>query len=162
GIPARLKFPIQLVLAVPVAVLAMTSGGAHQHLLPDWPWLLYPLAVLAIVGAANAVNITDGMDGLAGGLSVIAVAAVVLLVPGAAAGEKAVAMSLCGAMVAFLVFNRFPLECSWATPARWRSATRWPRWRCRRAGSCCSSCSVSCSYSRRCLSSFRWPTSRPP
>ena len=108
GIPARLKFPIQLVLAVPVAVLAMTSGGAHQHLLPDWPWLLYPLAVVAIVGAANAVNITDGMDGLAGGLSVIAVAATVLLVPGAAAGEKAVAMSLCGAMVAFLVFNRYP------------------------------------------------------
>ena len=108
GIPARLKFPIQLVLAVPVAVLAMTGGGAHQHLLPDWPWLLYPLAVLAIVGAANAVNITDGMDGLAGGLSVIAVAATVLLVPGAAAGEKAVAMSLCGAMVAFLIFNRYP------------------------------------------------------
>jgi len=108
GIPARLKFPIQLVLAVPVAVLAMTSGGAHQHLLPDWPWLLYPLAVVAIVGAANAVNITDGMDGLAGGLSVIAVAATVLLVPGAVAGEKAVAMSLCGAMVAFLVFNRYP------------------------------------------------------
>ncbi|MFI5040216.1 MAG: hypothetical protein ACHQCG_09750 [Solirubrobacterales bacterium] len=37
------------------------------------------------------------MDGLAGGLSAIAVAALVLLLPGAPAGEKAVAMSLCGA-----------------------------------------------------------------
>ena len=108
GIPARLKFPIQLVLAVPVAVLAMTSGGAHQHLLPDWPWLLYPLAVVAIVGAANAVNITDGMDGLAGGLSIIALGAVALFLPGAPAGEKAVAMSLCGSIGAFLVFNRYP------------------------------------------------------
>jgi phospho-N-acetylmuramoyl-pentapeptide-transferase len=54
------------------------------------------------------VNLTDGMDGLAGGLSVIAVGALVLLFPRAQPGEKAVALSLCGALVAFLVFNRYP------------------------------------------------------
>jgi phospho-N-acetylmuramoyl-pentapeptide-transferase len=32
----------------------------------------------------------------------------VLLLPGAQAGEKAVAITLCGALVAFLVFNRYP------------------------------------------------------
>src|SRR5205823_4541549 len=37
-----------------------------------------------------------------------AVGATVLLLPGAPAGEKAVAMTLCGALVAFLVFNRYP------------------------------------------------------
>jgi len=42
------------------------------------------------------------------GLSVIAIAVLVLLLPNAPAGEKAVAMSLCGALVAFLVFNRYP------------------------------------------------------
>src|SRR5207244_13051170 len=62
---------------------------------------------VAIVATANAVNITDGMDGLAGGLSFIAIAAIVLL-PGASAGEKAVALTLCGGLVAFLVFNRYP------------------------------------------------------
>ena len=108
GVPARVKLPIQFVLALPVAAVALAQGGAHQHLLPSPLWLLFPLAVLAIVATANAVNITDGIDGLAGGLSAIAFAAMVLLAPGAPAGEKAVALTLCGALVAFLVYNRHP------------------------------------------------------
>ena len=98
GIPARLKLPIQLVLAIPVAVIALQGQSL-------W-WL--PLAVVALVASANAVNITDGMDGLAAGLSLIAVAATALLLPHAPAGEKAVAMSLCGGVAAFLLFNRYP------------------------------------------------------
>jgi phospho-N-acetylmuramoyl-pentapeptide-transferase len=108
GIPARLKFPLQALLAIPIAWLATVQGASHQLILPATPWLVFPFAVLAIVATANAVNLTDGMDGLAGGLSAIAVAALVLLLPGAPAGEKAVAVSLCGALVAFLVFNRYP------------------------------------------------------
>ena len=108
GVPARLKFPIEVVLALPVAALALAQGGAHQYFLPSSPWLLFPLAVVAIVASANAVNITDGIDGLAGGLAVIELAALVLLMPGAPAGEKAVALTLCGSLVAFLVFNRHP------------------------------------------------------
>ena len=108
GIPARLKFPIQVVLAIPVAYLALQFGGMHQLFLPSSFWILFPLAVAAIAGTANAVNLTDGMDGLAGGLSLIAIGALVLLFPRAQPGEKAVALSLCGALVAFLVFNRYP------------------------------------------------------
>lgn len=108
GIPARLKFPIQILLAVPVAWLATVQGASHQIFLPVTPWVVFPLAVVAMVAAANAVNLTDGMDGLAGGLSAIALAAMVLLLPGAPAGEKAVAMTLCGALVGFLIFNRYP------------------------------------------------------
>jgi phospho-N-acetylmuramoyl-pentapeptide-transferase len=107
GIPARLKFPIQLLLAIPVAWLA-TVQGESQLFLPVTPWLIYPLAVVAIVATTNAVNITDGMDGLAAGLSIIAVGATVLFLPGAPAGEKAVGMALCGALAAFLFFNRYP------------------------------------------------------
>ena len=98
GIPARLKFPIQLLIAIPVAWIAL----GNQSL---W-WL--PVAIVAVVGAANAVNITDGMDGLAAGLSIVAVGATALFLPNANAGEKAVAISLCGALAAFLVFNRHP------------------------------------------------------
>jgi phospho-N-acetylmuramoyl-pentapeptide-transferase len=98
GVPARLKFPIQVVVAIPVAWIAL----GNQSL---W-WL--PLAVFAVIASANAVNITDGMDGLAAGLSIIAVGTTALFIPGAPAGEKAVAMSLCGAVGAFLVFNRHP------------------------------------------------------
>jgi phospho-N-acetylmuramoyl-pentapeptide-transferase len=108
GIPARLKLPIQVALALPVAAIALAEGGSHQLFLPSWPWLIFPLAVIAIVGTANAVNITDGMDGLASGLSALALAAMVMLLPGAPAGEKAVAMTLSGALVGFLVFNRHP------------------------------------------------------
>jgi phospho-N-acetylmuramoyl-pentapeptide-transferase len=108
GIPARLKFPIQILLAVPVAWLATVQGASNQLFLPVTPWLIFPFAVVAIVATANAVNLTDGMDGLAGGLSAIAFAAIVLLMPGAVAGEKAVAMTLCGALVGFLIFNRYP------------------------------------------------------
>src|SRR5256714_15331830 len=100
GIPARLKLPIQLVLAIPIAWLATVQGGP-QLFLPDTPWVVFPLAVAAIVATANAVNITDGMDGLAGGLGLIPIATIALLLPGAPAGEKAVAMTLCGALVAF-------------------------------------------------------------
>jgi len=108
GIPARLKLPIQFLLALPVAAIALAQSGGHQYLLPSALWLLFPLVVIAIVGTANAVNITDGMDGLAGGLSAIALAAMVLLLPGASAGEKAVALTLAGSLVAFLVYNRHP------------------------------------------------------
>jgi len=108
GIPARFKFPIQILLAVPVAWLAIVQGASHQLYLPVTPWLIFPFAVVAIVATANAVNLTDGMDGLAGGLSAIAFAAIVLLLPGGMAGEKAVAMTLCGALVGFLIFNRYP------------------------------------------------------
>src|SRR5205807_5940912 len=67
GIPARLKFPIQLVLSIPVAWLAQ----APQHGIPaGWAWLYWPLAILLITGFANAVNLTDGIDGLASGTAV--------------------------------------------------------------------------------------------
>lgn len=106
GIPARLKFPIQLLLAVPVAALAHNT---HQFLIPfDLGWWYWPLAVLAIAGCANGLNLSDGIDGLAGGLSVIAFAGLALLVPGAVAGEKAAAMAVVGGLFAFLFYNRHP------------------------------------------------------
>ncbi len=104
GIPARLKFPIQFALAVPVAWAAQH----HQHWLPDAWWAYWPLALVAIVGTANAVNITDGSDGLAGGLAVIALVTLALAIPGAAPGERAAAMTLVGGLLAFLWHNRFP------------------------------------------------------
>ncbi len=107
GLPARLKFPLQVLLALPVAYLA-TDGVPHQLLLPATPWVVFPLAVVAIVGTANAVNLTDGMDGLAGGLAVIALVAIAELLPSAFPGEKAVAVTLVGSLVAFLIFNRHP------------------------------------------------------
>jgi phospho-N-acetylmuramoyl-pentapeptide-transferase len=110
GIPARLKVPLQLAVALPVAAIATAGPGMDQLWLPHSPWVVVPLAVVAIVATANAVNLADGMDGLAGGLSLIAVGAIALFMPGAPAGEKVVALSLCGGLGAFLVFNRHPAK----------------------------------------------------
>lgn len=108
GIPARLKLPIQFVLALPVTWLALSAAGWHQVWLPLPAPLLFILAWVGVVGAANAVNITDGMDGLAAWLSVIALLALVFLLPGAPPGEAATAVTLSGALLAFLVYNRYP------------------------------------------------------
>jgi phospho-N-acetylmuramoyl-pentapeptide-transferase len=119
GIPARWKLPIQAVLAIPVAYLSLVPSFAytwlpigsvwwHQLFLPRSFWLLFLLAVVAVIATANAVNITDGMDGLAAGLSLIAIVALVLFLPGRSRGEEAVAMTLCGGLAGFLVFNRHP------------------------------------------------------
>jgi phospho-N-acetylmuramoyl-pentapeptide-transferase len=106
GIPARLKLPLQVLLALPVAWLAV-QGQPEIFLMHVTPWVIFPLAVLAIVATANAVNITDGMDGLAGGLSLIAIGALSLFMQ-ARGGDKAVGMALFGGLLAFLIFNRYP------------------------------------------------------
>ena len=108
GIPARLKLPLQLVVGIPIAVIAVSNGGAQQLGLPQADWVVSAVAVIAVVATANAVNLTDGMDGLAGGLSMIAIATFALALPGAPSGEKVVALALCGGLGAFLVFNRHP------------------------------------------------------
>jgi phospho-N-acetylmuramoyl-pentapeptide-transferase len=106
GIPARLKLPIQVLLALPVAGLAV-QGEPQVFLVHVTPWVIFPLAVVAIVATANAVNITDGMDGLAGGLTLIGIGALSLFMQ-ARDGDKVVGMALCGALLAFLMFNRYP------------------------------------------------------
>jgi phospho-N-acetylmuramoyl-pentapeptide-transferase len=106
GIPARLKFPIQLLAAVPVAAVAYQP---HQFPLPfELGWLYWPLAVIAIAGCANAVNLSDGIDGLAGGLSAIALSTAALLLPPGLSGARATALVLVGGLIAFLIYNRHP------------------------------------------------------
>jgi len=107
GMPARVKFPLQVVLAVPIVMLATVQQHPIRFDVIHH-WWYYPLAVTAVAGAANAVNLTDGLDGLAGGLAAIAILGTTFLLPGAGFGERAVAMSLAGGVLAFLVYNRHP------------------------------------------------------
>jgi phospho-N-acetylmuramoyl-pentapeptide-transferase len=106
GIPARLKFPLQLLLAVPVAALAHNGRQVPLHF--DLGWWYWPLAIFAIAATANAVNLTDGIDGLAGGLCVVAFGTLALLLQGAPAGERATALVVVGGLLAFLWYNRHP------------------------------------------------------
>jgi phospho-N-acetylmuramoyl-pentapeptide-transferase len=107
GLPGKIKFPLQVLFAIPIVGLATVQQHPIRFDMIN-QWYYWPLAVTAVVGAANAVNLTDGLDGLAGGLAAIAILGTTFLLPGAGFGERAVAMSLAGGVIAFLVYNRHP------------------------------------------------------
>ncbi len=101
-------------------------------------------AMIVIVGAGNAVNMTDGLDGLAivpvmiaagtfGVSSRISSAASIRLISRhlhvAGVGELSTLLgALLGASPGFLGTMRRPRVCSWAIPARSRSAACSARW----------------------------------
>ena len=136
GLPSRVKFGAQLVVAL--AVLQLVYWQPASAWLPvlaipffkGWlfnlGWLWIPFALLVIVGASNAVNLTDGLDGLAIGPVIMAGAAfgVIAYLTGnfraadylkilnvRGAGELTVFCgALIGAAIGFLWFNCHPAE----------------------------------------------------
>lgn len=137
GLPARVKFFWQSVIAIAVAVyLALTAEMSAQTdmIVPFFKEIAIPLGVtgfviltyFVIVGTSNAVNLTDGLDGLAimptvmisSALAVFAyvtghvVFAKYLGIPYIPnTGELSVFCgALAGAGLAFLWFNAYPAE----------------------------------------------------
>ncbi len=82
GLPGRLRFSIEIVIAAGACValaFVMRSPLANSVAVPFFKnvllnlgWFFLPFGVLVITGASNAVNLTDGLDGLAIGPSMIA------------------------------------------------------------------------------------------
>lgn len=80
GLRARWKFPLQVIVAVLVALILFDGLGLDRTLSipffkdvrPDLGWWAIPFAVCVIVGASNAVNLTDGLDGLVSMPSMVA------------------------------------------------------------------------------------------
>ena len=117
GLSALHKFLMQVVLGVVFYFAYIQLGG---NTLINFPFVekpieigyFYPiLVVFMLSGASNAVNLTDGMDGLASGTMIIA------LVPFAyfafQGNDKSLfllILSLIGALIAFLFFNRKPAK----------------------------------------------------
>lgn len=96
--------PILRLGAQIVAGALLAAGGATFGPLGD----LGPITVVVAVAAlANAVNMMDGQDGLAGGLAAVAGLGLAAIV--ATQGHvDAVALSLIGALIGFLFWNRPP------------------------------------------------------
>jgi phospho-N-acetylmuramoyl-pentapeptide-transferase len=117
GLPVRLKFAAQILVATGAALVLMFGFNIHSVAIPAIPYpidlkLLYlPIAVLVIVGFSNAVNFTDGMDGLAGIISASAYAAYGII---AYLQGQTYLVQFCFAMVgacfAFLWFNAHPAQ----------------------------------------------------
>jgi phospho-N-acetylmuramoyl-pentapeptide-transferase len=104
---ARVKFPIQVAIALAAAFLLRYLLEVPDLYLPG-----VPVAIpLGIVASVNAVNFTDGLDGLAG---IIAATAFVAYGMIAALQGQVFLMRFCftvvGVLFAFLWYNAHPAE----------------------------------------------------
>jgi phospho-N-acetylmuramoyl-pentapeptide-transferase len=94
GMPAKIKFGLQFLVATGVCLYLYESGIMPDHIryrlalpLMDFyedhlellPAVYIAFAVIVIVGASNAVNLTDGLDGLAIGPVIISAATFLVL-----------------------------------------------------------------------------------
>ena len=114
---ARVKFPLQILVSVLVAIGLKYVLDVPNMYLPGVPvdinlgiWYV-PIAAFVILSSTNAVNITDGLDGLAGIIAATAFAAYGMI---AALQEQVFLTPFCftmvGVLFAFLWFNAHPAE----------------------------------------------------
>lgn len=114
GLSARVKFGATVAAAAFFVVLVMlwhltpvTHLSVPNIAMPVGLWAL--LSIFVLLASTHAVNLTDGLDGLAGG-TMIAPLLVCALIAWEQ-GYRGVAlfdMSLLGAIVGFLIYNRHP------------------------------------------------------
>jgi len=117
GLRARVMFPIQIVLALTIAIglhhpnfLDLHEVGVPtvRDVVDVGIWYV-PIATFLIVAFANAANLTDGLDGLASSVATVAFAGygVIAFLQG-----QFPLLSFCftmvGALFAFLWFNSYP------------------------------------------------------
>ncbi len=117
GMQARMKFVIQVILAIGTALVLKYMLEVPELILPGVPdvidlgiWYI-PIAAFIIIGASNAVNFTDGLDGLAGLISATAFAAyggIAMLQGQVFLGRFC--FTLVGALFGFLWFNVHPAD----------------------------------------------------
>ena len=109
GLRAGVKLTYQVLGAV--CIVAMGAGLWRGPLFEPFALIAVVLSVFWYVGVCNSVNLIDGLDGLAAGLAVLAATA--FLAVGVRLGDAAVvlvALSLIGALLAFLRFNFHPAK----------------------------------------------------
>ena len=110
-ISARWKLLGQFVLAL----FAIHTGFAIEQLKGpffqefDLGFMAWPITILWVVTIMNAINLIDGLDGLAGGIVItVLITFGVILWSSGSLPLLLVIMSLFGAVIGFLLFNRPP------------------------------------------------------
>jgi UDP-N-acetylglucosamine--dolichyl-phosphate N-acetylglucosaminephosphotransferase len=107
----KLKPVLTALAAAPILLL----GTFNPH--PIFPLIgtmrltiLYPFLILfAIAVPANAVNMLDVFNGsMSGTLTIVSLALAVVLVLKGNAAAASLALALCGSLLAFYLFNRYP------------------------------------------------------
>ena len=110
-ISARWKLLAQFVLAL----FAIHTGFALEQIKGpffqqfDLGFMAWPITILWVVTIMNAINLIDGLDGLAGGIVItVLITLGVILWSSGSLPLLLVIMSLFGAVIGFLLFNRPP------------------------------------------------------
>ncbi len=118
GLTEMQKLVLQIVVAgAYLCMMGMTDSLPTAIRFPftsfawELGWFAYPLYLLIIVGFVNSTNITDGLDGLAASQGAAVALTMILLsvLSGHRFGGLTGAL-LMGAMLGFLVFNRYPAK----------------------------------------------------
>lgn len=117
GMRARVKFPLQILLALIVTIGLVYFLDVPQLYIPgakkavNLGYWYIPIAIFLIVGTTNAMNFTDGLDGLAGLISATAFITygVIALLQGQIFLAR-FCFILAGATFGFLWFNVHPAE----------------------------------------------------
>lgn len=134
GLQARIKFPLQVLIAAIAGVTLLSYLDFSTKLVfpffkdlqPDLGWFYVALICLVVTGASNAVNLTDGLDGLVAVPNIMAFSTYAILVyvagssrlaeylqviPVPGASELAIFCgALVGGLIGFLWFNSYPAE----------------------------------------------------
>lgn len=118
ALSAKLKFPIQIIAALIVAVTGtridfITNPFSDIGISTFGPWISYPVTILWIVGITNAINFVDGLDGLAAGVSSIASLSlffVSVIRPEPDIHTAVLAAILAGSALGFLPYNFNPAK----------------------------------------------------
>ena len=118
GLSESQKMLLQIVIATAyLCMMGMTGNLLTSVDIPftairlELGWFAYPLYLLVIVGFVNSTNITDGLDGLAS--SVGASVSLGIIAMSVLLGSRYTAVAsamLLGALLGFLVFNRYPAK----------------------------------------------------
>ena len=119
GLTASHKFILQMMFAVLYLIVLNFMGELRCTVLipfldvsfnlPIWLYIIFALFV--VTGTVNAVNLTDGLDGLASSVTLVvslffAVAGII----SASDGAVAFMMAVCGGMIGFLIYNKYPAK----------------------------------------------------
>ncbi len=118
GLNEKQKMALQIVAAgAYICSMGITDNLITSFHIPftnyyfELGWFAYLFYLIVIVGFVNSTNITDGIDGLASSQG--ACVALGLVIMSAMRGERYDAVSaglLLGALLGFLVFNRYPAK----------------------------------------------------
>lgn len=117
GLTAVQKLLMQFILAGAYVYYAEVHADNQSLWLPgtditlDMGLAYYALAFVLLVGTTNAVNLTDGLDGLASCVSIpVTLTFAVIAYLSGFADLSGFALTITGACLGFLVYNRYPAK----------------------------------------------------